>query len=349
MIPTRFLRRTAALAAAAALALGLTVLAPAAASAAAGTTPAAAPASAAPAAPAAAASASDAARLAAANVGRTAGTCANTPTHNTLGGAQFEHSCVGWAGVPEYWCADFAIWAWRNSGLAVTGLDASAVSFRTYGQDNGTLHTAASYVPQPGDAVIYGTGSGSGTVIHHVGIVTAVTADGSVVTANGDWNGDPNAVSEADFAKSSSVVSLTIPAAQRTTGSVPGTVDPADGYRIDGYITPVAASSANPHTPTQVCGAGFGVVDSHSLGGATAYLLYEAASGRNCVVTLATQPSGAVPMNATLKVQGGATADNPGSYTYYAGPVILSAAGTCVDWGGSYRSTTWTSGWSHCG
>ncbi|GGQ96094.1 CHAP domain-containing protein [Kitasatospora griseola] len=346
MIPTRFLRRTAALAATAALALGLTALAPA-------TTAAAAPAATTAAAPAAApavvASASGAAQLAAANVGRSAGTCAYTPTYNTLGGSQFEHSCVGWAGVPEYWCSDFAIWAWRNSGLAVTGLDASAVSFRTYGQNNGTLHTNASYVPQPGDAVIYGTGSGSGTVIHHVAIVTALNADGSVVTANGDWNGKPNATSEADFAKSSSVVSVTIPAAQRTTGSVPSTVDPADGYRIDGYITPVTTSTANPYTPTQVCGSGFGVVDSHSLGGATAYLLYEASSGRNCVVTLATQPSSAVQMNATLKVQGGATAENPGSFTYYAGPVILPASATCVDWGGSYLGTTWSSGWSHCG
>ncbi|MCU7822099.1 CHAP domain-containing protein [Kitasatospora sp. DSM 101779] len=338
MKPTFVLRRIAPLAAAAALALGLTAFAPT------------SPATAAPAAPATAtAAAADAAQLAAANTGRSAGTCANTPTRNTLGGAQFEHSCVGWAGAPEYWCADFAIWAWRNAGLAVTGLDASAVSFRTYGQNNGTLHTAASYQPQAGDAVIYGTGTGSGTVIHHVGIVTSVGADGAVVTANGDWNGDPNAADEAAFARSSSVVSLTIPAAQRTVGSVPSTVDPAHGYRIDGYITPVTASTANPYTPTQVCGPGFGVIDSHSLGGATAYLLYEASSGRNCVVTLADQPSGAVPMDATLKVQGGAAGANPGSYTYYAGPVTLNAAGTCVDWGGSYRGTTWTSGWSHCG
>jgi len=342
VIPTRFLRRTANLAAAAALALGLTALVPAA-------TASAAPAAAPAAATTTSATASDAAQLAAANVGRSAGTCANTPTYNTLGGSQFEHSCVGWAGVPEYWCADFAIWAWRNAGLSVTGLDASAVSFRTYGQDNGTLHTAATYVPQPGDAVIYGTGSGTGLVVHHVGIVTALNADGSVVTANGDWSGNPNATTEADFAKSSSVVSLTIPAAQRATGSVPSTVDPADGYRIDGYITPVTTSTANPYTPAQVCGGSFGVIDSHTLGGATAYLLYEASSGRNCVVTMATQPSGPVSMNATLKVQGGATADNPGSYTYYAGPVILPASATCVDWGGSYLGTTWSSGWSHCG
>ncbi|MEW1913085.1 CHAP domain-containing protein [Kitasatospora sp. NPDC085895] len=348
MKPTFALRRTAPLVAAAALALGLTAFAPT--PHAAAVTPSAAAVPAAPATAAtAAAAAATAAQLAAANVGRSAGTCADTPTHNTLGGSQFEHSCVGWAGVPEYWCADFAIWAWRNAGLAVTGLDASAVSFRTYGQNNGTLHTAATYQPQPGDAVIYGTGTGSGTVVHHVGIVTSVGADGSVVTANGDWNGDPNAVDEPAFAKSSSVVSLAVPASERAVGSVPSTVDPAHGYRIDGYITPVTTSTANPYTPTQVCGPGFGVIDSHAFGGATAYLLYEASSGRNCVVTLADRPSGAVPMDATLTVQGGAGAANPGSFTYYAGPVTLDAAGTCVDWGGSYRGTTWTSGWSHCG
>jgi hypothetical protein len=290
---------------------------------------------------------SGAAALAAANVGRTAGSCANTPSTNTLGGSQYETSCSGGgSGGPEYWCADFAQWVWANAGFSTVGLNAGAVSFQQYGQRNGTQHTATSYRPQVGDAVEYG--STKDTDIHHVAIVTAVNADGSVVTANGDWNGDPTTTTMAAWAVSSSVVSVTLPANQVAVGSEPSTVDPADGYVIAGYTTPVAASS-NPYTPTQVCGSGFGVVDSHSLGGAQVYLLYNSTTQQNCVTTIVNTPTGAVPLNATLSVQGGASAKNPGSFTYYAGPVTLSAPHACVMWGGSYQGTSWTSAWSHCG
>ncbi|WP_199520397.1 spore-associated protein A, partial [Kitasatospora sp. MBT63] len=103
------------------------------------------------------------------------------------------------------------------------------------------------------------------------------------------------------------------------------------------------------YSPAQVCGAGYGVVDQHPLGGATVYLLYNAGNGNNCVTTIAGTPGGPVAMNATLTVKGGATAGNPGSFTYYAGPVTAHAANTCVQWGGSYQGASWTSGWSHCG
>ncbi|PYC78565.1 hypothetical protein C7C46_15785 [Streptomyces tateyamensis] len=290
---------------------------------------------------------SAAAALATANVGKTAGSCANTPTTNSLGGTQFETSCSGGgSGGPEYWCADFAMWVWANSGFSTVGLDAGAVSFQTYGQRNGTQHTATSYLPQVGDAVEYGSTKDS--AIHHVGIVTAVHADGSVTTANGDWNGDPSTTTMAAWAVSSSVVSVTLPAGQTAVGSEPSTVDPADGYVIAGYTTPVAAGS-NPYTPSQVCGTGFNVVDSHNLGGAQVYLLYSSTTGQNCVTTLVTNPTTQAALNATLAVQGGASAKDPGNYTYYAGPVKLAAPGVCVQWGGSYQGVSWTSPWSHCG
>ncbi|MFD9127300.1 CHAP domain-containing protein [Kitasatospora sp. NPDC059571] len=330
MTPTRLLHRISGLAAAAALALGLLTLG------------GAEPASAAP------PTGTGAAALAAANVAKTAGSCADTPTVNSLGGSQFEHSCSGGpSGGPEYWCADFALWVWRSTGFYTGGLDASAASFLTYGRTNNTLHTAAGYAPQPGDAVVYG--STLDGAIHHVGIVTAVNADGSVTTANGDWGGDPNATTMAGFAVTSRVASLTLPAGQTAVGSVPSTVDPADGYVIEGYTTPAATGPANPYTPTQVCGAGYGVIDSHDLGGAAVYLLYDPASGRNCVVTEAADPAGPVALGAVLTVQGGSTTSDQGSYTYYAGPVSAPAAGACVRWGGTYRNTSWTSDWSHCG
>ncbi|MGF1426709.1 CHAP domain-containing protein [Kitasatospora sp. LaBMicrA B282] len=310
-----------------------------------------------PAGSATAAAGGDAAALAAANVGKTAGTCANAPTYNSLGGSQFETSCSGgYSGGPEYWCADFAEWVWQHSGFATNGLTAAAASFYTYGQNNGTLHTATSYRPQPGDAVEYGSIYDS--EIHHVAIVTSVNGDGSVTTANGDWNGTTGTGSMAGFAVSSSVVSITIPAGQTAVGTEPSTVDPGDGYYIVGYTTPVASGSGNnpppvaggnPYSPNAVCGTGFGVIDSHALAGATVFLLYNSATGQNCVTTLVTNPAGPVPLNATLAVQGGSSGSNPGSFTYYAGPVTESAPSACVQWGGSYQGTSWTSGWSHCG
>jgi hypothetical protein len=301
---------------------------------------------------ASAAAGGDAASLAAANVGKSAGYCAHNPTTNTLGGNQFESSCSGNGGAGEFWCADFAEWAWANSGFYTGGLSAAAGSFYVYGENNGTLHTSSSYVPQPGDAVVYDYAGGG--VADHVGIVTSVDSSGDVITANGDWNGISGS-SEATFAESSSVVSVTIPAGERASGDYVG----AAAMTISGYISPVASgsgsnpppvNSGNPYSPSAVCGSGYGVIDSHGITGATVYLLYDNSTGYNCVVTLATTPSsGAKSMNATLAVQGGSSSSNPGTFTYYAGPVTEYAPSSCVEWGGSYNGSSWTSGWSHCG
>lgn len=109
-----------------------------------------------------------------------------------------------------------------------------------------------------------------------------------------------------------------------------------------------AAGVPNKYTPTEACGSGFTTIDHHALSGATIYLLYNSSTGYNCVVTMATSVSGAVYMNATLSVQGGSSGSNPGNFTYYAGPVKEHAPSACVEWGGTYKSSSWTSGWSHC-
>jgi len=309
--------------------------------------------------PAAAASPGDAAGLAAANIGKSAGSCADRPTSNSLGGAAFDGSCTGANGHPEYWCADFAMWVWQNSGFYSVGLTAGAGSFYVYGQNNGTLHTSTSYAPQPGDAIVYDYNGND--YADHVALVTAINQDGSVVTANGDWNG-ANTSSEQAFATSSAVVSVTIPANQRAVGTIPSTVDPGDHYQISGYITPANgpgtsssppppshSPAGNPYSAAAVCGDGYAVIDSHDLGSAVIYLLYNNSTGNNCVTTLADSPGGQVAMNATLSVQGGGSATNPGNFTDYAGPVTEYAPGNCVEWGGSYEDAAWTSGWSHCG
>lgn len=293
----------------------------------------------------AAATTADAASLAKANLGRTAGTCAFTPTHNTLGGSQYENSCVGYAGVPEYWCADFAKWTWRHSGLDVSGLTAAAQSFYVYGQDHGTLTST----PRAGYAIVFNSSAGGWA--HHVGIITSVNSDGSISVANGDWGG-AGGKGEAYFAKSSSVKATTISARSTWIGSWASTMN----YYIKAIVAPSGSTgsapppdSGNPYSAAGICGSGYGVVDSQKVSGATVFLLYDGGSGYNCVVTLADADKGAVSMNATLAVQGGSSGSDPGSYHWYAGPVRFKAPDSCVKWGGQYRTASYTSGWEHCG
>ncbi|MFB9251865.1 protein kinase [Sphaerisporangium melleum] len=113
---------------------------------------------------------------------------------------------------------------------------------------------------------------------------------------------------------------------------------------------PTASPKPNPYTAAGLCGSGFKVIDSHGLGAATVYLLYNGATGKNCVATLSRHvvPQ-KIKMGVVLQVKGGATAADSGAYTAYAGPVRLAAGKVCVIWGGTYGTTTWKSAWSHCG
>ncbi|WP_311932017.1 protein kinase domain-containing protein [Microbispora sp. H11081] len=117
-----------------------------------------------------------------------------------------------------------------------------------------------------------------------------------------------------------------------------------------GKTTSAPAPTPNTNTAKGVCGSGYGVVDSHSYGQATTYLLYNASNGYNCVITLSkyVMPN-KVKMSAVLKVQGGSSKTDSGSYTVYAGPIRLPAKGKCVIWGGGYGTAAWSSAWSHCG
>ncbi len=110
-------------------------------------------------------------------------------------------------------------------------------------------------------------------------------------------------------------------------------------------------SGGNPYTPAEVCGGGYDVIDQHALGSAaTVYLLYNGSNGANCAVTLKHTDLGkATAVSVSLQVQGGASEGDSGDFGYYAGPVTLSAAATCVKWGGSSGSASWTSDWGHCG
>lgn len=111
-------------------------------------------------------------------------------------------------------------------------------------------------------------------------------------------------------------------------------------------------------TPISVCGGGsYHVIDQHKLGNvATIYLLYNGSS--NCVVTWRTNPgTPRIFMLASIaKENSDGNFDdyqnNDGNFTTYAGPVRVSAAGRCIDWGGGAPINgvynVWMSGPSHC-
>ncbi len=179
--------------------------------------------------------------LALANVG--AGACSK----NSLGGSAFDSSCTGNSGEPEYWCADFARWAWAASGADVGGLTAAAGSFYTYGE----THKTMTDTPSVGDAVVFNyTGGG---VASHVAIVTQVNTDGSIETASGDWGGESG--SEAHFASTSHVV-LNSPAYPGTVGSTPSII----GMKISAFVSPSGISGC-------AGGADGGAADGSSGGG----------------------------------------------------------------------------------
>lgn len=107
----------------------------------------------------------------------------------------------------------------------------------------------------------------------------------------------------------------------------------------------------NPYTPQEVCGSGSSVIDSADLNGAgTAYLLYNSSSKKNCVTTLKAKSLGtASATSAFLEVEGSKRVTDSGDFTYYAGPVSQAAGATCVKWGESVGSESYTSPFEHCG
>lgn len=115
------------------------------------------------------------------------------------------------------------------------------------------------------------------------------------------------------------------------------------------YTSNNCGGGGNPYTPEEVCGSGYSVIDSAALGTAgRVYLLYN--SGTNCVVTLKSTSLGTgSAMSAFLEPQGATRTTDSGSFSYYAGPVKRSAPSTCVKWGGSVGSNTYTSPFEHCG
>jgi len=99
---------------------------------------------------------------------------------------------VGWVG--RNWCADFAKFAFYWAGADTEHINGLASSFKTYGVAMGTYHSAGSYIPRRGDAVMYDWDLDGD--IDHVGIITSWYADntdgtyGSVEGNRGGGNGE---------------------------------------------------------------------------------------------------------------------------------------------------------------
>jgi serine/threonine-protein kinase len=145
-----------------------------------------------------------------------------------------------------------------------------------------------------------------------------------------------------------SASSATTPATTATTPQATSTTTAAP------TSTPTTGSTTNPYSAKQVCGSAFAVIDSAALksGGVTVgkvYLMYNAATGKNCTVTLKNTDVGtASAASAYLEVQGGSRSTDSGNFQYYAGPVKASAAGVCVKWGGSVSGVAYDSPFEHC-
>ncbi|MEU5154901.1 M23 family metallopeptidase [Glycomyces sp. NPDC021274] len=111
-----------------------------------------------------------------------------------------------------------------------------------------------------------------------------------------------------------------------------------------------ACGSTNPYTPQEVCGSGYTVIDSQAVTGGRVYLLYNSGNGYNCVTTIKSTSIGtASAVSAGLQVEGGTMTTDSGSFAYYAGPIRKYAADSCVKWGGSVGSSSYLSGFEHCG
>jgi PKD repeat protein len=96
----------------------------------------------------------------------------------------------------EAWCADFTKWVWQRAGITadMNTLNAGSVSFYDWGLQQGETMPADSGTPAAGDAIVFfppGTITPD-TYADHVGIVTAVSADGTISMVNGDFLGASN-------------------------------------------------------------------------------------------------------------------------------------------------------------
>jgi hypothetical protein len=87
-------------------------------------------------------------------------------------------------GPCEPWCVLFATSVWEQAGIQIPRYSFVG-SVYNWGVSNGN-ELAPSSFPQPGDAILYGTGPQTVDTAVHMGIVAQVWPDGFVDTIEGD-------------------------------------------------------------------------------------------------------------------------------------------------------------------
>ncbi|WP_424889024.1 spore-associated protein A [Streptomyces sp. XH2] len=117
--------------------------------------------------------------------------------------------------------------------------------------------------------------------------------------------------------------------------------------------TSVAAPAPAATTYNGECGTGYVQVNQIPIPGRGAVLpAYNAATGKNCVVTKRNTSTGSrlwvgswIQRNNELKSK----QEQYGFYTSYAGPLHLDAKGKCVDWGGEIDGYVVARSKANCG
>jgi murein DD-endopeptidase MepM/ murein hydrolase activator NlpD len=113
----------------------------------------------------------------------------------------------------------------------------------------------------------------------------------------------------------------------------------------NGSVT--SRNCSTSYDPAEVCGSGYHVIDTARLGTAGAVDLLWNGSG-NCVVTLKFANAGSpTATSAYLEPQGVTRKTDSGNFSYYAGPVSLTAP-TCIKWGGATGGAAYNSPSEHC-
>ncbi|TDV57462.1 M23 family metallopeptidase [Actinophytocola oryzae] len=237
-----------------------------------------------------------------------------------------------------------------------------AIDWQTYGSDavgGETVRATASGTAQfsttlslTGDVGILAYGNyvvithGDGTRTRYAHLATMVRSPGqSMSVSQGTAIGTVGGTG-GDYAPHLHYEQITASGALDTSPTVEGVTVSLGQKKA---VTSTNNCGGNPYTPEEVCGSGFGVVDSAALTGGRVYLLYNSGSSDNCVVTLKSTSLGtASATSAFLEPQGSTRTTDSGSYAYYAGPVKRHAPSVCVKWGGSVGASTYTSPFEHC-
>lgn len=234
---------------------------------------------------------------------------------------------------------------WQNYGSDVVGGETVRATASGTANFYSTLSVAGDVgIMAYGNYVVVTHGDGTRTRYAH--LATMVRAPGSSLSV-----GQGTAIGTVGGTGGDYVPHLHYE--QITSGGAIDTSPTVEGVTVSlgqkKAITSTNNCGGNPYTPQEVCGSGYGVIDQAGLTGGTVYLLYNSGNSTNCVVTLkSTNLGAATAVSAFLQPEGGTKTTDQGNYGYYAGPVRKSAPNTCVQWGGSVGSSTYTSPYEHC-